>query len=159
MAVPLVLGYFCAIVSRGTRTVRPTLRDRVIWLSSREASQALLAAFAATVMGVALVFSLSRSGMLSLAVAVLVCGFPAFRRQKGALGRSAIVGSLALLSALIVVWAGTETIAARFAVADTVDLNGRLPIWQGGVRMLQEADDILIIARIQECDVSPLSCL
>ena len=27
---------------------------------------------------------------LALAVAVLVCGFPAFRRQKGALGRSAI---------------------------------------------------------------------
>jgi O-antigen ligase len=138
MAVPLVLGYFCAIVSRGTQTVRPTLRDRVIWLSSREASQALLAAFAAIVMGVALVFSLSRSGMLSLVVAMLVCGFAAIRRQKGALGRSAIVGALALLSALIVVWAGTETIAARFAVADTVDFNGRLPIWQGGVRILQD---------------------
>jgi len=138
MALPLVLGYFCALVSRGTQTVRPTLRDWVIWLSSREANQAVLAAFAVMLMGVALVLSLSRSGMLSLVVALLLGGSAAIRRQQGALGRSAIVGGLALLSVIIVVWSGTETIAARFGAADTVDLGSRLPIWRGGVRILQD---------------------
>jgi O-antigen ligase len=138
MAIPLVLGYFCAIVSRGTRTVRPTLRDWVIWLSSREANQAMLAVFAVMLMGLALVLSLSRSGMISLVVALLLCSSFAVRRQQGALGRSAIVGGLALLSVIIVVWAGTETIAARFAVADTIDLGGRLPIWGGTVRILED---------------------
>jgi O-antigen ligase len=138
MAIPLVLGYFCAIVSRGTRTVRPTLRDWTIWLSSREANRAVLAVFAVMLMGLALVLSLSRSGMLSLVVALLLCSAFAIRRQQGALGRSAIVGGLALLSVVIVVWAGTETIAARFAVADTVDLGGRLPIWGGTVRILED---------------------
>ena len=138
MALPLVLGYFCAIVSRGTQTVRPTLRDWMIWLSSRQANQAMLAALAVTLMGVALVLSLSRSGMLSLVVALLLCGAAAVRHQQGALGRSAIVGGLALLSVIVVVWAGTETIAARFAVADTADLGSRLPIWRGGVGIVQD---------------------
>jgi O-antigen ligase len=138
MATPLVLGYLCAIISRETRTVRPTLRDWVIWLSSREANQAMLALFAAMLMGLALVLSLSRSGMISLVVALLLCSGFAVRRQQGAIHRSTIVGGLALLSVMVVVWAGTETIAARFAVADTVDLGGRLPIWEGSVRILQD---------------------
>ena len=138
MAMPVVLGYFCAIVWRGSRIVRPTVRDWIIWLASREASQAILAAFAVMLMGLSLVLSLSRSGMLSLAAALLICGSAAVRRQRGALRRSAVAGGLALLSVTIVVWAGTETIAARFAVADTVDLNGRLPIWQSSARILQD---------------------
>src|SRR5205814_900 len=137
MALPLVLGYFCAIVSRATQTVRPTFRDWMIWVSSRQANQAVLAAFAVMLMGVALVLSLSRSGMLSLVVALLLCGSAAVRHQQNALGRSAIAGGLAFLS-FIVVWAGTETIAARFAVADTVDLGGRLQIWRGSVRILHD---------------------
>jgi len=133
-----VLGYFCAIVSRATQTVRPTFRDWMIWVSSRQANQAVLAAFAVMLMGVALVLSLSRSGMLSLVVALLLCGVAAIRRQQGALGRSVIIGGLAFLSVIIVTWAGTETIAARFAVADTVDLGGRLRIWQGGLGILRD---------------------
>jgi O-antigen ligase len=89
-------------------------------------------------MGVALVLSLSRSGMISLVVALLLCGAAAVRHQQDAFGRSAIVGGLGLLSVIIVVWAGTETIAARFAVADTIDLGSRLPIWRGGVRIVQD---------------------
>jgi hypothetical protein len=138
MAIPLVLGYFSAIISRGARTVRPTVRDWVIWMSSGEASRAVLAAFAALVMGVALVLSLSRSGMLSIVIALSVGGFAAVRRQRGALHRSAVVAALVLVSVATIVWGGTETIAARFAVPDTVELSGRLPIWRGGVGILQD---------------------
>ena len=89
-------------------------------------------------MGLALVLTLSRSGMLSLAVALILWGYAAVRREHGALGRSAIVGGLACLSILIVVWAGTDTIAARFLAADTVAFGGRIPIWRGALDILQD---------------------
>ena len=136
MAIPLVLGYLGAIVSRAV-TVRSTVRDWVIWLSSREANQAVLAGFAVVLMGLSLVLTLSRSGMLSLAVALILWGYVAVRREHGALGRSAIVFGLAFSSILIVAWDGTDTIAARFAAADTVTFGGRLPIWRSALDMLQ----------------------
>lgn len=138
MAIPLALGYFCATFSRGAATVRPTVRDWVLWLASREASQAVLVGFAVVLMGLSLMLTLSRSGMLSLAVALIVCGYAALRRQRGALGRWAVVGCLALSSLTIVLWAGTDAIVARFAALDTIALGGRIPIWQTGLRMLED---------------------
>jgi O-antigen ligase len=138
MAIPLALGYFCATFSRGIGEVRPSLRDWVLWLSSPDASKAVLAGFAVILMGLALMLTLSRSGIFSLAVAVIVCGYAGVRRQRGALARSAVFASLMLSSLLIVVWAGVDAIAARFAAVDTVALGGRLAIWQGGARMLED---------------------
>ena len=138
MAIPLVLGYLGAIVSRATATVRPTVRDWVLWLSSREASQAVQAGFAVIFMGLALVLTMSRSGMLSLAVALILWGYTAVRRERGALRRSAILGGLTFSSMIIVVLAGTDVIAARFAAADTVAFGGRIPIWRGAWDILQD---------------------
>jgi hypothetical protein len=136
MGIPLALGYFCAIFSQRGASGRRTFRDHVIWLSSREASQAMQAGFAALIMGLSLALTLSRSAMLSLAAALIFCGYAGVRRQNGALGRSIIVGALALLAAVIVFWAGTDAVAARFAAADTVALGGRIPVWRGGLHML-----------------------
>jgi O-antigen ligase len=138
MTIPLALGYLCAAFSRGMATVQPSVRDWFLWLSSPEASKAVQAGFAVILMGLALMLTLSRSGMLSLAVALIVCGYMAVRRQRGALGRSVVFGCLTLSSLLIVLWAGVDAIVARFAALDTMALGGRLPIWQGGVRMLED---------------------
>jgi O-antigen ligase len=138
MAIPLALGYFCAAFSRGMATVQPSVRDWFLWLSSPEASKAVQAGFAVILMGLALMLTLSRSGMLSLAVALIVCGYMAVRRQRGALSRSVMFGFLTLSSLLIVLWAGVDSIVARFAAIDTMALGGRLPIWQGGVRMFED---------------------
>jgi hypothetical protein len=138
MAIPLALGYLCATFSRGLGEVRPSLRDWLLWLSSPDASKAVQAGFAVILMGLALMLTLSRSGMFSLAVALIVCGYAAVRRQRGALARSAVFACLMLSSLLVVVWAGVDAIAARLAAVDTVALGGRLPIWQGGARMLAD---------------------
>jgi O-antigen ligase len=76
--------------------------------------------------------------MLSLAVALIVCGYAAVRRQRGALGRSAIVGCLALTALTIVLWAGVDTITGRFAAADTVALGGRIAIWHTALQVLDD---------------------
>lgn len=138
MGIPLALGYFCAIISERSASGRRTFRDHVIWLSSREASQAIQAGFAVFIMGLSLALTLSRSAMLSMAAALIVCGYAGVRRQHGAFGRSIIVGSLALSAGVIVFWAGTDAVAARFAAADTVALGGRIPVWRGGLQMLHD---------------------
>jgi O-antigen ligase len=138
MAIPLALGYFCAALSRGTATVRPSVRGWLLWLSSPEASKAVQAVFGVMLMGLALMLTLSRSGMFSLAVALIVCGYIAVRRQHGTVGRSVVFGCLTISSLLIVLWAGVDAIVARFAARDTVALGGRLPIWQVGVRMFED---------------------
>jgi O-antigen ligase len=138
MAIPLALGYFGAIVSRGAATVRPTVRDWFLWIASREANHAVQAVFAVVVMALALALTLSRSGMLSLALAVLFWGYAAVRRERGILGRSAIIGGLACFLILVVVWAGADTIAARFAAPDTTAFSGRIPIWQGALSILED---------------------
>lgn len=138
MAIPLVLGYLGAILSRAPAAARPEARDWLVWLSSREANQAAQAALAVILMGLALVLTLSRSGMLSLAVALIFWACLAVRYERGAFGRSAIVGGLMSLSIVIVVLAGTDAIAARFASPETTDLNGRIPIWRGALNILQD---------------------
>jgi O-antigen ligase len=110
----------------------------VLWLSSPDASKAVLAGFAVILIGLALMLTLSRSGIFSLAVALIVCGYTGVRRQRGALARSAVFACLMLSSLLVVVWAGVDAIAARFSAVDTVALGGRLPIWQAGARMLED---------------------
>jgi O-antigen ligase len=137
MAIPLALGYCCGAISRATDTVRPSARDWLIWFSSREANRALLAALSVILMAVALVLSLSRSGMVSLAAGLIVCCAAALRRQQRTTGRAAVSGA-ALVTILIVMWAGADTIAARFAVPDTVDLSGRIPIWRGALDILRD---------------------
>ena len=138
MAIPLALGYFGAIVSRAQSTSHPTIRHTVLWFASREANHGLQAGCAVLLMGLALAMTLSRSGMLSLALALTLGGYAVLRRQRGALARSAILGALALASVSIVIWAGTATLAARFASTDTLALGGRIPIWDGSLHILRD---------------------
>ena len=42
MALPLTLGLLCGGITRGMRHVKPTVRDRLLWLSSREANRLVL---------------------------------------------------------------------------------------------------------------------
>jgi len=138
MAIPLALGCFSAMVSLARERVRPDVRSWLIWLSSREASQALLSALAVLLMGLALALTLSRSGMISLGAALLVCGFLASRRHSGSFARPAAVVAVMIVLAVAVDWAGFDTVVARFDAADTTALSGRLPIWRNATQILHD---------------------
>ena len=138
MAAPLAAGTFGALVSRGMRGIRPHWRDRLLWLSSPEANQAILLGAATLLMALALVMTMSRSGMLSLAAAVLVMGVVAIARQRTATRRAAHVGYLALVVWCVVMWVGADVIAARFDAPNTVTLSGRVPIWRDTLSIAQD---------------------
>jgi O-antigen ligase len=139
MTIPLALGWLCASVARARAVPgRPGRAAFTSWLTSPDAVHVVQASFAVLMMSLALAMTLSRSGLLSLALALIVSGYAALRRQRSTLARSALVGSLAAAAAATVVWAGTATLAARFAAIDTTDLGGRLPIWTSSLQMTQQ---------------------
>ena len=63
MVVPLTVGLFASLVSRRMAGVGPHWRARVLWFASTNANKAILAAFAVMTMALALVVTLSRSGI------------------------------------------------------------------------------------------------
>ncbi|HEY6210758.1 MAG TPA: hypothetical protein VIW45_00670, partial [Vicinamibacterales bacterium] len=69
MAMPLAIGYLAANLSRLWRRVQPDWRSRLLALSSKGGARALLAAVASFVMGASIIVSMSRSGMVALALA------------------------------------------------------------------------------------------
>jgi len=137
MGIPVVLGYFLALVSRGTRGKTSSLRDLVLWFGTERASQAMLTGFAILVMVLSLVLTLSRSGMIALSVALLVAGATVARQPAGA-QRSLSAGYLIFVVAAVVSWVGVGEITARFAQVDVTSINERPAIWADTVRIVRD---------------------
>src|SRR5205823_3361951 len=114
MAQPLAVGYCAARLTRLWRSARPDLRSRLLALSSSDGARALLAAVAALVMAVSIVASLSRSGMIALAVTII--GMAWFAPSAAGMRRPRRVRiAVALLGLLILAGvAGSGTIKDRF---------------------------------------------
>jgi O-antigen ligase len=137
MALPLTLGLLCGGIARGMRHVKPTARDRLLWLSSPEASRLVLLAGAAAVMALALVLTMSRSGMSSTLLALALTGMVALRRLEPP--RRAVVGGyLVFLVIAVTGYVGIDTIAGRFASANWSEFNGRRGAWADAVGILQQ---------------------
>jgi O-antigen ligase len=128
MALPLSLGLLCAGLARAMEGAKPNWRDRLLWFSSADASRLVLLSVGAMVMALSLIMTMSRSGMLALAVAVLITA--AFVARKQSSGRRAVsVVYLAALTVVAVGWAGTDTISARFSQTDWTQFNDRRGAW------------------------------
>jgi O-antigen ligase len=138
MAVPLTLGLLCAVVTRATRHVQPDWRHRLIWLSSPDASRTLLLAAAAALMALSLVLTMSRSGILACAVSLAITSGWVIQRLPSGSTRIVAAAYVAGLTLLVIGWAGADTIAARFAIADTNTVNDRLPIWRDTLLIVRD---------------------
>ena len=130
MALPVTFGLLCAVAARGSFQIEAGWRDRVIALSSRHANQLMLLGGAAIVMSVALVLTMSRSGMVAFVVSVAVTSGLALRRMGPGSRRLAIAACLAASVLFSIASVGAETIAARFSTANPANINERLPIWR-----------------------------
>jgi putative inorganic carbon (HCO3(-)) transporter len=129
MALPLTLGLLCGAIARGMRGVKPTMRDRLLWLSSPEANRLVLLAGASAIMTLALVLTMSRSGISATILALSLTGVLALRRLGTTTRRAIATGYLVVVVVLIAAWVGVDTIGSRFAGANWSDLNGRRGPW------------------------------
>jgi len=143
MAISAGLGYFMAVSNRAMRGIEGW-RNRLLWLSSPEASSVLLAGLALMVMGLALVLTASRSGTGCLVLAFLVVSAAAMHRRASdgmpRRRRMLMVGYLACLAFVTVVWTGLPVIATRFSYSDTATpfaLGGRADLWTDAVAVIR----------------------
>lgn len=129
MALPVTLGLLCGGIARGMRQVKPTFRDRLLWLSSTDASRLVLIAGAAAVMALSVVLTFSRSGIAATSFGLALIGVVAVcrqgRRTRGAMTTSYVV----LLGVTVSAWVGVDTIIGLFANTDWSSFNQRRGAW------------------------------
>ena len=129
MGLPLTLGLLCAMWSRAMAGVRPYWRDRLMWLSTPDASLILLTGAATIVMAISLVLTLSMSGMTALAAAIVITAACVIRRRWTRGRTAAAIAYLALLFVVAYGWAGSDVIASRFSDGDWSELDVRRGAW------------------------------
>ena len=139
MALPVTLGLLSGGIARGMRHVKPTLRDRILWLSSPDASRVLLLAGAAAVMALSLVLTLSRSGMAAMFVALALTGVVTLRRLGGHHAPHDRDGlSRPRSSSRSRRGSASTAIVSRFAQADWSDFNDRRGPWADAAAIVSD---------------------
>jgi O-antigen ligase len=127
MGIPITMGLLSSQFARGLRGVGSSLRERVLWFSSADASRLLILIGAVAAMTLSLILTMSRSGVsaAALAIAIFVLSFRGHRTRAR---RFAAVATVTILVAVVVAWAGTTAIATRFSSAEA-GLEGRIGAW------------------------------
>jgi O-antigen ligase len=118
--------------------VKPGWRHRILWLSSRDASETLLAGFVVAVMAISIVVTASRSASFCLALVILMFGWWMVRRQSS--GSRKMIASAYLLVVLFaaVSLGGIEIVAGRLYETSWSNLDGRLALWQDTIRVVRD---------------------
>lgn len=127
MASPLGFGYFIGLLARAMKAPKRSWRDRVVWLSTPEASGLVLTGCALTVMTMSVLFSLSRSGIACLVVALSCLAWFAGRKIAR---RSILALYLGALGVVCVGWVGTERLAAGVDEFRREGVGGRAVVWR-----------------------------
>src|SRR5687768_3987487 len=115
LCVCLCTGYWLSLIVR-KRPQGRTLREFVLWFGSPDAARIALTACGLVAMVTAVLWSLSRSGILALAAGVSILVLSSLR------GRHAVnlMGAgLAAISVFAVWWRGTETLLAWYEKNET----------------------------------------
>ncbi len=142
MAIAGGLGFFMAASARSMRDVEGW-RERLLWLSTPEASGVVLAGLGLGVMGLSVGLTASRSGLGSLVVALLVISAGAIHTRASASmprrRRMLMVGYVACLTFVTVIWTGLPVMAARFSSDDTTPLalGGRVDLWNDATEVIR----------------------
>jgi O-antigen ligase len=137
LAIPLLAGYLAAH-SAAHRHHGAELMTRRRRLATFFDGRAMALTTAAALLGVALVATLSRSGMFGLGVAA-ICGMVLRLRRRSSGGRGIwwLAGGGAVAVALILAQLSPETLGARWATVGA-SAGGRLLIWSDTVPILRD---------------------
>ena len=129
MALPLTLALLSGGIHRSMRGLKPGWRHKVLWFSSREASQLILVAAAAVIMALSLMLTMSRSGIAAFMLSLVIMASFVVRASDTRSRRLASTACLVLLVIVVVVWSGPEVLASRFAAGDWGEFNNRRGAW------------------------------
>jgi len=143
MAISAGLGYFMALSNRAMRRI-DGWRNRVLWLSTREASAVVLAGLALGIMGFSLALTASRSGAGCLLASMLVVVMATLGRRRTLTiprqRRMVMVGYIACLAFVTVIWTGVPLIENRFTYSSTstpFSLGWRIRHWSDALDVVR----------------------
>ena len=137
MVLPVVVGLFASQVAKGMRGVGRGWRSRVLWFSTPDANRAVLTGFSLLVMGLALVMTLSRSGIACLLLAVTLSALNVLRRQTTTTKQRLLASYLVAVFIAAVMWTGVDAIGARFSKVNW-ELGGRAGAWTDAWRIHEQ---------------------
>jgi hypothetical protein len=137
MLMCLSTGVLCGRMEVTRHVIKPGLRNRVMWLSTPEASRIILIAAAVVVMAISLVWTMSRSGIVSFTCAIACFGWlMARRRGVGKRRRVAVLATLGTVLFASVSWRGVDRLVEWFA--DPADLVSRISAWDDGWSVVRD---------------------
>jgi hypothetical protein len=137
MVLPIVAAYAWALVQQEAARPGERAGGWMRWAGSVEGNRVGLVAIAALIMGVALVFTGSRSGIASFAVAMGVLALFVLGPGQPRRGRWVAVAYLLLMAGVAVAWAGSDLLVARFQRAPQ-ELGGRVSAWRDSMRIVSD---------------------
>ncbi|MGB2601486.1 MAG: O-antigen ligase family protein [Candidatus Omnitrophota bacterium] len=118
MCIFLAVSFFIGKISSSSVVRIKKLKERIIWLSSREANTTLIYLFLAIVMATALFMTTSRGGIMSflaaLAVFYFTCVISATRRTRNRMLLASVL--LIILAIVMFAWVGPEETIGKFKV-------------------------------------------
>jgi O-antigen ligase len=132
MAIPLVLAAVIGELARASGRAMRDWRSRILWIGSPEGSRAAFMVTAVLAMGVALLLTMSRSGVIAFSATIVILALALMR--GGAYSRRlrmVALSTVAIVAIGIFSWIGIEPIAHRFATGESIA--GRLPGWRGAM--------------------------
>ena len=136
LAASLAAGWVMAEASTAAASLKPGWRRRAVWLSSPEATTLMLSITALLVMAVALIWSMSRSGIAGGAMAMLTMAAVAGSRMKGTARRVLMPSVVVLLLAAAIATKGADMLASWYATTDT--LQWRFAHWHDAMAPLRD---------------------
>ena len=136
LVLPLTIGLLAGMVSRDMPGAFADVRSRVLWFATDAANRVILTGFGVAAMTLALVLTLSRSGIASLAVAITFASAAMMRRGDTSAPRFVTPAFMVAAAAIAITAVGMDRIASRFAAAGSIDMDGRRAIWFDAWRML-----------------------
>lgn len=137
MATSLAIGIFCGRMESAFERVGPGWRNRLVWMSTSAANRIMLVGLAVLTMAVSLVWTVSRSGIVSFACALCIFAWLAARRRHvGQARRAAVIISLGAVLLAGISWRGIDHLVRWFA--DTRDFSSRLEAWRDGWQVVRD---------------------
>jgi O-antigen ligase len=130
-------AYYSLPGAAGQQVDDAAWRERLLWLSSPRGGELQLMALAVLVMGLSLVMSQSRSGVICFTLAMAAGAVAGRRRYRSNAARLGIVGALTLLLVLSVVCSDVR-VSDRFALRVDDSIRLRQDIWSVTARIIRD---------------------
>jgi len=117
LCTPIAIASAIANIDRLSFSSRPGLAQKILWFSTSQANQTLRYLFFAMIMAATIFISTSRGGIMSFCLTQVIffgiITFKAARRKRGQ-RIMFLLGIIALLVSIFVVWLGPEEFLERF---------------------------------------------